>query len=61
MLTPKVFPVLQQAIEEGVLEGYRLAHSEVEPDEILLVETIVKCTIRSVLDHFDIDGKSTAS
>jgi len=59
MLKPKTYPILLQAVEEGVLYGYNRAHKHVEkPDEILLVETIVKHTMESLLEWFEIeDGK----
>ena len=57
MLKPKVYPILLQAVEEGVLHGYNRAHKYVsQPDEILLVESIVKYTLESILEWFDIDG-----
>jgi hypothetical protein len=62
MLRPKTYPILLQAIEEGVLDGYRRAHKHVDsPDEILLVETIIKHTTKSVLEWFDIDDDNQAS
>lgn len=62
MLKPKTYPLLLQAIEEGVLHGYSRAHKYVEqPDEILLVESIVKYTVESVLEWFDIDDTITES
>jgi len=62
MLRPKVYPILLQAIEEGVLHGYNRAHKHVDqPDEILLVEMIVKHTMESVLEWFDIDDLNQAS
>jgi len=62
MLKPKVYPVLLQAIEEGVLYGYNRAHKHVEkPDDILLVDTIVKCTMEAVLEWFEIEDSNMAS
>lgn len=62
MLRPKTYPILLQAIEEGVLHGYNRAHKHVDqPDEILLVEMIVKHTMESVLEWFDIDDLNQAS
>lgn len=61
MLKPKVYPILLQAIEEGVLHGYNRAHKHVDkPDEILLVETIVRSTLEAILEWFDIDDTNTA-
>lgn len=62
MLKPKTYPILLQAVEEGVLHGYNKAHKHVDkPDEILLVECIVKATMESVLEWFDIDDFDQAS
>lgn len=62
MLKPKTYPILLQAVEEGVLYGYNKAHKHVDkPDEILLVECIVKATMESVLEWFDIDDFDQAS
>jgi hypothetical protein len=62
MLKPKTYPILLQAIEEGVFHGYNRAHKHVEkPDEILLVECIVKTTMEAILDWFDIENENQAS
>jgi hypothetical protein len=62
MLRPKTYPILLQAIEEGVLHGYNRAYKHVEkPDEIFLVDTIVKHTMESVLEWFEIDDPNQAS
>ncbi|MFZ9315677.1 MAG: hypothetical protein ACO24P_00160 [Candidatus Nanopelagicaceae bacterium] len=62
MLKPKTYPILQQAIEEGVLHGYNRAHKHVEkPDEILLVESIVKYTMEAIFEWFDIEDANQAS
>lgn len=56
MLKPKTYPILLQAVEEGVLDGYSRAHKNVDnPDEVLLVDCIVKYTIESLLEWFEID------
>lgn len=57
MLKPKSYPILLQAVEEGVLHGYNRAHKHVDrPDEILLVDSIVKYTMESILEWFEIDS-----
>lgn len=62
MLKPKTYPLLLQAVEEGVLHGYRRAHKHVDqPDEILLVENIIKYTMESILEWFEIEPDNTAS
>lgn len=62
MLKPRTYPILQQAIEEGVLHGYNRAYKHAEkPDEIFLVETIVRCTMDSIFEWFDIDDSNAES
>lgn len=59
MLQPKTYPILCQAIEEGVLSGYNRAHKHVDkPDEIFLVEMIVKATTESILEWFEIPSEN---
>lgn len=59
MLQPKAYPILCQAIEEGVLNGYNRAHKHVEkPDEILLVDMIIKATTESILEWFEIPSEN---
>lgn len=61
MLIPKTYPILLQAVEEGVLHGYNRAHKHVEkPDEILLVDIIVRCTMEAILESFDIKDENQA-
>jgi hypothetical protein len=61
MLVPKTYPILLQAVEEGVLHGYNRAHKHVDnPDEILLVDMIVKCTMESLLESFDIKDQDSS-
>ena len=62
MLQPKTYPILVQAIEEGVLYGYNRAHKhEDKPDELFLIETITKSTLESILEWFDIAAENPAS
>jgi len=57
MLKPKSYPILLQAVEEGVLYGYNRAHKNVDrPDEVLLVDCIVKHTVQSILEWFEIES-----
>ena len=53
-MKPKFRVILDQAIEEGVLRGYRRAfkHNE-EPTEEAICETIEDCVMSSLYEYFD--------
>ena len=53
-MTPKFRVILEQAINEGVLRGYRRAfkHNE-EPTEEVICETIEECVMSSLYEYFD--------
>ena len=53
-MTPKFRVILDQAISEGVLRGYRRAykHNE-EPSEEIICETIEDCVMSSLYEYFD--------
>lgn len=61
MLKPKSYPILLQAVEEGVLHGYSRAHKHVDnPNEVLIVDSIVEHTVQSILEWFDIEQENPA-
>lgn len=61
MLKPKSYPILLQAVEEGVLHGYNRAHKHVDnPNEVLIIDSIVENTIKSILEWFDIEQENPA-
>ena len=53
-MTPKFRVILDQAISEGVLRGYRRAfkHNE-NPTEESICETIEDCVMSSLYEYFD--------
>ena len=53
-MTPKFRVILDQAISEGVLRGYRRAfkHNE-NPTEETIIETIEDCVMGSLYEYFD--------
>lgn len=53
-MTPKFRVILEMAIEEGVLRGYRRAfkHNE-EPTEEVICETIEECVMSQIYEYFD--------
>ena len=52
-MTPKFRVILEQAIEEGVLRGYRRAfkHNE-DPSEEVICDTIEECVMSSLYEYF---------
>ena len=54
-LAPKVYPLLQEAIEEGVRYGYQRAHKHVErPTQDSIVDEIERAVMGSIFERFDI-------
>jgi len=55
-MKPKFLVILDQAINEGVLRGYRRAikHDE-NPSEERIRETIEECVLGSLYEYFDFD------
>jgi hypothetical protein len=55
-MKPKFLVILDQAINEGVLRGYRMAikHDE-NPSEERICETIEECVLGSLYEYFDFD------
>ena len=57
-MKPKFRVILEQAIEEGVLLGYRRAfkHNE-EPSEEVICETIEECVMSAIYEYFTFDNE----
>jgi hypothetical protein len=55
-MKPKFRVILNQAIEEGVLLGYRRAfkHNE-DPSEEVICETIEECVMSAIYEYFTFD------
>ena len=55
-MTPKFRVILEQAINEGVLRGYRRAfkHNE-DPSEEVICETIEECVMSAIYEYFTFD------
>ncbi len=55
-MKPKIHVILSQAIEEGVLRGYRRAfkHNE-DPSEEVICETIEDCVMSQIYEYFTFD------
>jgi hypothetical protein len=55
MLIPKTYPLLQQAIEDGVRYGYRKAHKHTEdPTEKELCDAIEGAVMFQIAETFSI-------
>lgn len=55
-MKPKFRVILEQAINEGVLLGYRRAHKHVEsPEEITITENIEDCVMSKLYEYFTFD------
>jgi len=55
-MKPKFRVILNQAIEEGVLLGYRRAfkHNE-DPSEEIICDTIEECVMSQIYEYFTFD------
>ncbi len=55
-MKPKIHVILSQAINEGVLRGYRHAfkHNE-DPSEEVICETIEECVMSQIYEYFTFD------
>ena len=55
-MTPKFRVILEQAINEGVLRGYRRAfkHNE-DPSEEVICDTIEECVMSTIYEYFTFD------
>ncbi len=57
-MKPKIHVILSQAINEGVLRGYRRAfkHNE-DPSEEIICETIEECVMSQIDEYFTLDDE----
>ena len=57
-MKPKFRVILDQAVNEGVLRGYRRAfkHNE-NPTEETIIETIEDCVMGSIYEYFTFDDE----
>jgi len=58
-MKPKIHVILSQAINEGVLRGYRRAfkHNE-DPSEEVICETIEECVMSQIYEYFDFSDEN---
>ena len=57
-MKPKFRVILEQAINEGVLRGYRRAfkHND-DPSEEVICETIEECVMSQIYEYFTFDDE----
>ena len=61
-MKPKEYPILEQAIQVGVLRGWRRAHKHVdEPEPSAIQETIERCVMEEICEWFDLDDGETVA
>lgn len=59
MLVPKSYPIMVQAIEEGVRLGYARAHKHSDsPDEYQVLECISDAVILTMMEWFNIEEET---
>jgi hypothetical protein len=57
-MKPKFHKILEQAINEGVLRGYRRAHKHVEnPTEGAIIDNVVEQVMNSLDEWFDFEDE----
>ena len=57
-MKPKFHKILEQAINEGVLRGYRRAHKHIEnPTEGAIIDNIVEQVMNSLDEWFDFEDE----
>jgi hypothetical protein len=56
----KTLVILEQAINEGVLRGYRRAHKHIEnPTELMICDHIEMCVMEQIHEYFDFEENET--
>jgi hypothetical protein len=57
-MRPKFHKILEQAINEGVLRGYRRAHKHVEnPTEGAIIDNVVEQVMNSLDEYFTFEDE----
>jgi len=55
-LRPKTYPILVEAVENGVKYGYHRAHKHNDnPDQDQITDAIINAVINEIFEWFDID------
>jgi hypothetical protein len=57
-MKPKFHKILEQAINEGVLRGYRRAHKHVEnPTEGAIIDNVIEQVMNSLDEYFTFEDE----
>ena len=55
-MKPKTYPILVEAVENGVKYGYHRAHKHNDnPDQDQITDAIINAVINEIFEWFDID------
>lgn len=55
-MKPKIYPLLERCIEDGLRRGYRRAHKHVEnPTEEAIFQEIESCIMGEIYEWFDFE------
>jgi hypothetical protein len=58
-MKPKFRVILEQAINEGVLRGYRRAHKHIDnPTELMICDHIEQCVMEQIHEYFDFEDEN---
>jgi hypothetical protein len=56
MMKPKLFPVLEMAVEDGVAHGLNRAHKHTDnPTHDQIVVAVTEAVLNSICEWFDLD------
>jgi hypothetical protein len=58
-MRPRIYPLVEEAVEVGTRRGYRLAHKHVEdPTEEAIINKITDCVMGEIAERFVFDNDS---
>jgi hypothetical protein len=54
-LKPKTYPILVDAVENGVKYGYHRAHKHNNPDQEQITDAVISAVLHEICEWFEID------
>jgi len=58
-MRPRIYPLVEEAVEIGTRRGYRLAHKHLEsPTEEAIIDKITNCVMGEIAERFVFDNDS---
>lgn len=58
-MRPRIYPLVEEAVEVGTRRGYRLAHKHVEnPTEEAIIDKITYCVMGEIAERFVFENDS---